>query len=134
MKPFEVKILEPEGPVFNGSVTGIKLPGTEGNFEVLHNHASLMSALDVGIITVKNDSSVDEYSISNGFVEIHNNLVTVIVESAEHKSDIDLDRALAAKKRAEERLAIARETKVDVIRAEAALQRAMNRIKLAQGK
>ncbi len=132
MKPFEVKILEPEGPVFSGSVKGIKLPGTEGNFEVLHNHASLMSALEVGIITIKNDSTTDEYSISNGFVEVHNNRVTVIVESAEHKDDIDLDRALAAKKRAEERLAAARENKIDIARAEASLKRAINRIKLAQ--
>lgn len=132
MKPFQVKILEPEGPVFNGTVTGIKLPGTEGNFEVLYNHASLMSALEVGIITIKNETKIDEYSVSNGFVEINNNLVTVIVESAEHKDDIDLDRAIAAKKRAEERLAIARETQVDVARAEAALRRAINRIKLAQ--
>jgi len=132
MKPFEVKILEPEGPVFSGTVKGIKLPGTEGNFEVLHNHASLMSALEVGIITIKNDSTTDEYSISVGFVEVHNNRVTVIVESAEHKDDIDLDRALAAKKRAEERLATARESKLDIARAEAALKRAINRIKLAQ--
>jgi F-type H+-transporting ATPase subunit epsilon len=63
---------------------------------------------------------------------VHNNRVTVIVESAEHKDDIDLDRALAAKKRAEERLATARESKLDIARAEAALKRAINRIKLAQ--
>jgi F-type H+-transporting ATPase subunit epsilon len=132
MKPFEVKILEPEGPVFNGTVTGIKLPGTEGNFEVLFNHASLMSALEVGVITIKNESRVDQYAVSNGFVEVHNNLVTVIVESAEHKDEIDLERAIAAKKRAEERINAAREAHVDTVRAEASLNRAINRIKLAE--
>ncbi len=131
MKPFEVKILEPDGPVFNGTVTGIKLPGTEGNFEVLYNHASLMSALEIGVITVKNDSKEDFYAVSNGFVEVHDNKVTVLVESAEHKDEIDLSRALESKRRAEERLGASKDT-IDLARAEAALKRALNRIKLAQ--
>lgn len=131
MKPFEVKILEPDGPVFSGTVTGIKLPGTEGSFEILFNHASLMSALEIGVITVKNDSKEDFYAVSNGFVEVHDNKVTVLVESAEHKDEIDLTRALESKRRAEERLGASRDT-IDLARAEAALKRALNRIKLAQ--
>lgn len=132
MKPFEVQILTPNGSVFNGTVTGIKLPGTEGNFEVLHNHASLMSGLEVGVITIKNDAKVDLIAISGGFVEVNSNKVTVLAESAEPKEEIDLQRALESKKRAEGRLAAEKKNAVDQIRAELALNRAMNRIKVAQ--
>jgi F-type H+-transporting ATPase subunit epsilon len=132
MKPFEVQILTPNGSVYNGTVTGIKLPGTEGNFEVLHNHASLMSGLEVGVISIKNDAKVDYIAVSGGFVEVNSNKVTVLAESAEPKEEIDLQRALQAKKRAEERLAAEKKNAVDQIRAELALNRAVNRIKVAQ--
>lgn len=132
MKPFEVQILTPNGSVYNGTVMGIKLPGTEGNFEVLHNHASLMSGLEVGVISIRNDAIVDYIAVSGGFVEVNSNKVTVLAESAELKEEIDLQRALEAKKRAEERLAAEKKNAVDQIRAELALNRAVNRIKVAQ--
>lgn len=132
MKSFEAQILTPDGPVFKGSVTGIKLPGTEGNFEVLHNHADLMSAIEVGAIEIKNDASTEYFAVSGGFVEVKDNSVSVLAESAEHKDKIDLQRALESKKRAEERLHSDSKTAVDTARAEAALRRALNRIKLAQ--
>lgn len=132
MKPFEVQILTPNGSVYNGTVMGIKLPSTEGNFEVLHNHASLMSGLEVGVISIRNDAKVDYIAVSGGFVEVNSNKVTVLAESAELKEEIDLQRALEAKKRAEERLAAEKKNAVDQIRAELALNRAVNRIKVAQ--
>ena len=132
MKPFEVQILTPNGSVYNGTVMGIKLPGTEGNFEVLHNHASLMSGLEVGVISIRNDAKVDYIAVSGGFVEVNSNKVTVLAESAELKEEIDLQRALEAKKRAEERLAAEKKNAVDQIRAELAPNRAVNRIKVAQ--
>ena len=132
MKPFEVQILTPNGSVYNGTVMGIKLPGTEGNFEVLHNHASLMSGLEVGVISIRNDAKVDYIAVSGGFVEVNSNKVTVLAESAELKEEIDLQRALEAKKRAEERLAAEKKHAVYQIRAELALNRAVNRIKVAQ--
>ena len=132
MKPFEVQILTPNGSVYNGTVMGIKLPGTEGNFEVLHNHASLMSGLEVGVISIRDDAKVDYIAVSGGFVEVNSNKVTVLAESAELKEEIDLQRALEAKKRAEERLAAEKKNAVDQIRAELALNRAVNRIKVAQ--
>lgn len=128
MKSFEAQILTPDGPVFNGLVESINLPGTEGNFQVLYNHASLMSGLEVGVVTVnEGNGSVTQIAVSSGFAEIHDNKVVVLVESAEKKEDIDLERALESKKRAEERL---KADNVDTGRAEAALMRAVNRIKL----
>lgn len=72
--------------------------------------------------------------ISGGFCEVSNNKITFLVESAEHGHEIDVDRALRAKERAEKRLLQAREKqeKFDRTRAEAALQRAMARLKIAQ--
>lgn len=130
MKTFEAQILTPSGPAFKGMTDGIHLPGTEGRFQVLHSHASLMTGLDVGIVSVSDgNGKTDEFAISGGFAEVHDNYVTVLAEAAERKDKIDLDRAVDAKKRAEERL---KAENYDKIRAEAALRRAVNRIKLVK--
>ncbi len=131
MKIFEAQILTPAGPVFKGNVEAIVLPGTEGNFQVLHNHASLMTGLDIGVISVKDGSSnTVDFAVSGGFAEVHQNKVTVLAEAAERKDQIDLQRAIESKRRAEER---ARSEKVDSVRNEVSLRRALNRIKLVQG-
>jgi F-type H+-transporting ATPase subunit epsilon len=72
--------------------------------------------------------------ISGGFCEVSNNKITFLVESAERGSEIDVDRALRAKERAEKRLLQAREQqeKIDRTRAEAALQRALARLRIAE--
>jgi F-type H+-transporting ATPase subunit epsilon len=130
MKSFEAQILTPNGPVFNGLVESINLPGTQGNFQVLHNHASLMSGLEIGVVTInEGGSNTTQIAVSTGFVEVHDNKVVVLAESAEKKEQIDVQRALESKKRAEERL---NTDNIDLGRAEAALHRAINRIKLAQ--
>jgi F-type H+-transporting ATPase subunit epsilon len=130
MKSFEAQILTPNGPVFNGLVESINLPGTQGNFQVLHNHASLMSGLEIGVVTInEGGSNTTQIAVSTGFVEVHDNKVVVLAESAEKKEQIDVQRAHESKKRAEERL---KSDNIDLGRAEAALHRAINRIKLAQ--
>lgn len=130
MKSFEAQILTPNGPVFNGLVESINLPGTQGNFQVLHNHASLMSGLEIGVVTInEGGSNTTQIAVSTGFVEVYDNKVVVLAESAEKKEQIDVQRALESKKRAEERL---NTDNIDLGRAEAALHRAINRIKLAQ--
>lgn len=129
MKTFEAQILTPDGPAYKGLVEGIDLPGTEGRFQVLVNHASLMTALDIGVITVSDgNGGKEEFAISGGFAEVHENAVTVLAEAAENKKEIDLERARESKKRAEERL---KSENFDKTRAEIALRRAVNRIKLA---
>jgi F-type H+-transporting ATPase subunit epsilon len=130
MKSFEAQILTPDGPVFNGFVESINLPGSEGNFQVLFNHASLMSGLEIGVVTINEGGNKLTYiAVSAGFVEVHDNKVVVLAESAEKKEKIDIQRALESKQRAEERL---KADNIDVGRAEAALLRAINRIKLVQ--
>jgi F-type H+-transporting ATPase subunit epsilon len=133
MKTFEAKILTPDGPVFKGMVESINLPGTQGNFQVLANHAALMSALDTGEIRINDGSKKDIlFAVSVGFVEVNENQVTILAESAESPDRIDLQRAIEAKKRAEERLKATNDDSIDHIRAEAALKRAINRLNLAK--
>jgi F-type H+-transporting ATPase subunit epsilon len=129
MANLKTSLLTPDGPVFEGEIISITIPGSKGDFQVLQNHAALMSTIDVGIAKVKTlDNKIQEYSLSGGFAEVKDNGVIVLAESAERSDNIDVERAQASKKRAEERLS---EANFDRIRTEASLKRAINRLKLA---
>lgn len=129
--PFQAQVLTPYGPVYRGSVTGIRVPGTEGSFEIQTNHAAIMSALEAGQVRVTDvESGTKTFAISGGFVEARDNEVVVLAEAAEAPEQIDVARAEAALGRAKERLSN-RTADVDQARAEAALSRAMNRLKVA---
>ncbi|MCH8557874.1 MAG: ATP synthase F1 subunit epsilon [Balneolia bacterium] len=129
-------IVTPFGPVFEGLATGVNLPGTEGAFEVKFNHASLMSMLDIGKIIIRQKDGAEHlFAVNGGFVEVHDNRVTVLAESAENVKNIDLERARAAKARAADEIRKEKDRKApqeDVLKAELALKRAINRIKLHQ--
>jgi F-type H+-transporting ATPase subunit epsilon len=130
-KPFKLEIVSPERVVFSGDATSFSAPGVEGGFQVLVNHAPLLSSLDVGEIKVKRADGTDiRYASNGGCVEVRGNRVVVLVESAERSDEIDLDRASASRGRAEERLRFTGEG-VDVDRARASLQRALNRLRIA---
>ena len=130
---FEAQILTPEGTLFDDEVTGVQLPGTMGSFEVKSLHADIISTLDIGRILVRRaDGEELVYAVSGGFVEVHDNTLTLLAEAAEPVSDIDVERAEAARERARERIAKAPEDKsIDRDRARKALARAENRIKLS---
>ncbi|MBL0154281.1 MAG: ATP synthase F1 subunit epsilon [Chitinophagaceae bacterium] len=79
-----LEILTPEKKLFSGEVYGVQMPGISGSFEVLDKHAPLVSALKAGKLKVLKDKvkDVENYTIQGGFVEVLNNKVTVLVESA----------------------------------------------------
>ncbi|MFN4286718.1 MAG: ATP synthase F1 subunit epsilon [Lacibacter sp.] len=78
-----LEILTPTGKTFSGEVLGVQLPGITGSFEVLDNHAPLVSALKAGRLKVLVEKNRDEfYQIQSGFVEVLNNKVTVLVEGS----------------------------------------------------
>jgi len=80
-----LEILTPEKKLYSGEVYGVQLPGIDGLFEVLNNHAPLVSALTKGNLKILKDKSAHEnYTIQGGFVEVLNNKVTVLVEGAYH--------------------------------------------------
>ncbi len=132
-KTFKLEVITPSRVVFSeDDVTSVVAPGVEGYLGVLANHAPLMTALAIGHIDFKRvDGSADEMAVSGGFMEVFENTVTVLAETAELKEEIDLERAERAVRRAEERIA-AHGPDVDIDRASAALQRAINRLNVAR--
>ena len=82
MNTFHAQILTPDGTLFEGEVTGVQMPGSQGSFEVKANHAPIVSTLDEGDILVrKTDGGDATYHISGGFVEVNNNKLTLLAES-----------------------------------------------------
>jgi F-type H+-transporting ATPase subunit epsilon len=132
-KTFKLEVITPDRVVFSeDDVTSVVAPGVEGYLGVLANHAPLMTALAIGHVDFRRaDGSADEMAISGGFMEVFENTVTILAETAELASEIDLERAEAAVHRAEERIASHRPD-IDMDRAQAALHRAMNRLNVAR--
>lgn len=129
MNLFHAQILTPDGPVFEGKVESIRMPGTEGDFQVLINHANLMASLGIGPVTLTDSvGKVHKFAISGGLVDVNNNSVSLFAEAAESSSAIDVERARASKARAEQRV---KDLTMDQIRAQASLHRAVNRLKVA---
>lgn len=125
----QLEVVTPDKQVVDMAVEYVSCPGVEGEFGVLKDHVSLLSALKVGALRYNVSDKNHYVFISGGFADVNNNRVTVLAESAELASEIDESRAVAAKERAVQRLQ-AHTDSLDVIRAEAALQRAVLRIQL----
>ena len=76
-----LEIITPEKQVFSGEVTSVKFPGTTGEFEILNNHAPIISTLSAGEIRVITSSTnTEKFSINGGVIEIQNNKIIVLVE------------------------------------------------------
>ncbi|MBE2280653.1 MAG: F0F1 ATP synthase subunit epsilon [Ignavibacteriaceae bacterium] len=132
MKSFQVEILTPSKSFLNTESTCVTLPGSLGGFQVLYNHAPIISTLEIGKIVVKDLEGKDTiYANTEGSVEVVNNKVLILVNSIEKAEAIDTKRAEAALERAKSRLAKKHDEEIDEIRAEAALNRAMNRLKVS---
>lgn len=129
-KYFKLEIVTPQRSAFSGSVESFSAPGTAGGFQILHDHAPLLTTISVGEVKLR-DPKGDEivYSTSGGFVEVSNNNVTFLADTAERKDEIVVERAKAARARAEERLN-KKEAGTNIERARAALARAINRLRI----
>ena len=132
MPNLHVEIVSPSGRIFSGEAEGVRAPGVEGSFEVLYNHAPMIAAFEVGPLYITPPSGERiAYATSGGFLEVLDNVVTVLAETAEPASEIDVDRAREAEERALERIRTG--DGVDRRRAEQALERARNRARVAMG-
>lgn len=126
-----VDIVTPHGSVFQGEATGLRAPGTNGSFTVLANHAPMIAAFKIGPLFLNTATGERiAFATSGGFVEVLNNTVTVLAETAEPGSEIDLERAKAAEARALEQLEAG---EGDREKAAVALERARNRVRIAMG-
>lgn len=128
-KPYRLEIVTPRKIIFSGEVLSFSAPGVTGGFQVLAQHAPLLSETGIGAIklTTKDGQEI-RYATSGGFVEVKNNSLVMIAETIENVEEIDVARAEAARQRALKRIK-ERKPGTDLIRAEAALQRALNRIR-----
>jgi len=128
----DLEIITPQKVSYKGQVQSVTVPGTLGSFQILYNHAPLISTLEVGVIKIKAAGDKTEYyATAGGTVEVLQNKVLILADSLEFAEDIDIGRAKQAMQRAKERLENKNE-KVDVARAEAALARAVNRLQIAE--
>lgn len=130
----KLEVVTPSGAVVNEDVDIVNAPGYGGDFGVLANHAPFLSTIKIGTLVYEKDRHRTALMISGGFCEVSNNKITFLVESAEFGSDIDVERAMRAKERAEKRLVQAsqHDEVLNRTRAEAALQRAVARLKTAK--
>lgn len=126
-----LEIITPEGQVLQEMVDSIVAPGTMGSFGILADHAPIMSALNIGVLEYTQNGKKEKVAISQGFLENSHNEVMVLVHTAELGKNIDRERAMAAKGRAEHRLA-EKKPELDTKRAQAALSRAIARIKASE--
>jgi F-type H+-transporting ATPase subunit epsilon len=130
-KVFKLEIVTPKKIVFSGDVISFSAPGVVGGFQVLKSHAPLLSNIAVGEVKLIDVSGTESrYATTGGFVEVHDNKVIMLAETAERSDEIDVVRAEAARERARQRLA-EKSQKTDVDRARLALFRAMNRLKVS---
>jgi len=128
MDGINLEIITPEKTIYKDVINSITIPGTLGSFQVLKDHAPLISSFEVGVITVQKNGNKNYFSTSGGTVEVEKNKILVLADSVEKVDEIDTDRARQAKERAEQRLARKHEAEINDSRAEAALKRAVNRI------
>ncbi|MGC4377379.1 F0F1 ATP synthase subunit epsilon [Fictibacillus sp. Mic-4] len=133
MRTLEVSIVTPDGPVFEGNAEMVSAKAKSGELGILAGHVPLVAPLTISAVRVKNDGKTQTVAVSGGFIEVRPEKVTVLAQAAEKVEDIDVERARAAKERAERRLNN-NQGEIDAKRAEYALKRAINRIDLAEGR
>lgn len=132
MSTFLLEIVTPERIVFSEQVESLTVRGEEGELGILPGHIPFVTPLKVAPITIRNGKSASTLAVHGGFVEVQKDKVILLAESAEMQKDIDVERAKAAKERAERRLnAHGNQDLIDHRRAELALQRAITRINVS---
>lgn len=126
----ELEIVSPVKSVYKGTVKSVIAPGIMGEFQVLYNHAAMVSALQIGIMKLESESGeFTPYSTSGGILEVKNNKISILADTIESKEDIDEERAKHSLERGEKRIAENAEN-LDRARAEASIMRAKNRLRL----
>ena len=125
----DLQIVTPDRSIVHEQVDEIQIPGSEGYFGVLPGHTPLLASLTVGELWYRKGTEKTYLAIAFGFAEVLPDRVTILARLAERAEEIDIDRAAAARQRAEERLAD--RTDIDYERARAALLKAMTRLQVA---
>jgi F-type H+-transporting ATPase subunit epsilon len=132
MASLKIDVVTAERVVYSEEVDAVIAPGMEGQLGILPHHAPLMTTLQSGELVIRKGGQEESLAISGGFLEVRPDHVIVLADQAERGEEIDITRAEAARKRAEERLKDRHAAGLDATRAEAALRRAVARILVAE--
>jgi F-type H+-transporting ATPase subunit epsilon len=126
------EIVTPYGLILSEDVDEVACTGSEGDFGVLPGHVPFFTTLKVGMLSYKKGNATKYVFVNWGYAEVGPDRVMILADSAEKSEDIDVERAKAAMKRAEERLKKAEE--FDFARSSSSLERAVSRIQVAERK
>lgn len=133
-KLFMVNVVTPDGVVFSHHCSIVEMRAIDGQRSIMYNHLPILTPLSIGEIRVKRSREMNEVvnhiAVSGGYFEFSDNVATIIADSAERSNKIDVSRAEAARKRAQDALKEAKVThdQRSLERAQVALRRAVNRI------
>lgn len=129
---FNVKVVTPDGEVWSGDAVSVILPAADGYLGVWPGHEPLVTAMDIGILSIKTPSEqvITLIAVHGGFAQITGSEVTVLAESAEIAESIDTIRAVKSEERARERLS-GKFADIDIERAQVALRKAAARKRVA---
>ncbi len=130
---FQLEIVTPEKMVVRDVAEEMQIPGKNGYLGVLPGHAPLITELAVGEITYRNANLTHHLAVAWGFAEVLPDKVTILAETAERAEEVDVNRAQAAKQRAETNLARC-ETEDEFQKVSGDLQRAETRLDVAEKK
>ena len=123
------EIVSQDRTVFQGDVDIVILPGTAGEMGILPHHAPVLAILKYGVIRIRRNGKEELFTVAGGLAEVQPDIVTVLADAAENVEDIDIIRAQAAKKRAEDALAkLTPEDRSTYATMEAALRRSNLRL------
>lgn len=103
--PIRCEIVSQDRMVYAGEADMVILPGTAGEMGILPNHAPLLTTLKFGIIKVRSGNREEVFTVAGGIAEVQPDIITILADAAENVAEIDIARAEAARKRAEELLA-----------------------------
>lgn len=124
-----LKIITPTRNMFEGEVDMVVMRTKSGDVGILHGHQPMVTILDYGVLTIKNDGEDRQAAVLGGFAEIGADGMSILTDAAEWSNEIDVVRAEQAKERAEARLKTV-QANIDVQRAELSLKRALVRLSL----
>lgn len=134
MTAFQLEVITPERTVYEGRVTSLVVQAEDGSLGVLGNHAPLLTCLDIGVATLREEAGGElQMMLGGGFLEVARNQARVLAEVGERADEIDEERARRAEERARARLKEHGDDDFDLARAEASLRRATTRMKLKRG-
>jgi F-type H+-transporting ATPase subunit epsilon len=126
------KIATPERVVFKNDVDQITLPTKQGEITVLPNHIPLIAVLMPGEIIIRNDKEEVSLAVSGGFIEVLSDKVVVLADTAERAEELDVERAEAARKRAEEALTQKKFDAKEFASLAALMEKELARVKVAK--